>query len=227
MISMPRKSDTRRKKEVKMQAVTQHNEAITGIEEARKYAAAHRKYAGPMYGGLVKSIRRLGLPGHYLEMGAGPGFLAVMLAERLPAIEITTVDLSPGMVTIAGELIREKKLENRIHCLQGDSGDERFLEKLGAFNLVYTAFSLHHWKEPEKALRNLWRSVQPGGALCILDFRRIGWICSLPVGWRELEPMREAYTTKEVAAMFRRMGIRDYQSKIPFPYLFQIITVRK
>jgi ubiquinone/menaquinone biosynthesis C-methylase UbiE len=210
-----------------MQAVKSHDEAITGIERARDYAAAHRKYAGLMYGGLVKSIKRLNLPGRYLEMGAGPGFLAVMLAERLPAVEITAVDLSPDMATIAGELIREKKLESRIHYLQGDAGDERLPEKLGAFDLVYTTFSLHHWKEPEKALRNLWKSVRPGGALYILDFRKIGWLCSLPVKWQELESMREAYTPKEVSAMFREMGISDSRITTPFPYLFQIVVVRK
>lgn len=226
MTAMGGKNNAGRKKEIKMQAI-QHNEAITGTEVARKYAADHRKYTGLMYGGLLKSIGRLNIPGRYLEIGAGPGFLAVMLAESRPGIDITAIDLSPDMSEIAGEYIREKKLDDRIHYLIGDVGDERLTERLGMFNLVYTTFSLHHWKEPEKALRNLWRSICPGGALCILDFRRIEWLCSLPLKLRELESMKQAYTPKEITAMFRGMGIGDPLIKIPFPNLFQIITVSK
>lgn len=205
----------------------QHNEAITGTEKARLYAASHRKYTGMLYGSLVKTIRRLDLPGRYLEMGAGPGFLAVMLAEHQPDIEITAVDLSPDMLAVARELTQERKLESRIRYLLGDAGDEQLAERLSRFDLVYTAFSLHHWKEPEKSIRNLWNCVQPGGALCILDFRRIWWLCSLPVKWRELESIKASYTSKEIEAMFGRIGIAGFRIKTSFPYLFQIVVARK
>ena len=94
-----------------MSRETQHIEAITGMQEACRYAASHHKYSGLMYGSFIKSINKLGLSGRYLEMGAGPGFLAMMLADRRQDIEITAVDLSPDMVAVAGELIREKKLK--------------------------------------------------------------------------------------------------------------------
>jgi SAM-dependent methyltransferase len=210
-----------------MAEVNVQKEPITGIETVRDYAAGHRKYTGLMYGGLLKTIRKLNLSGRYLEMGAGPGFLAMLIAERQPDVRITAVDLSPDMATVAGEFIREKKLENRITYITGDAGDTQLPKKLGTFDLVYTAFSLHHWKEPEKALRNLWNTVRPGGTLCILDFRRIGWLCSLPVKWHELESMREAFTPQEIKAMLQRASITDIRIKTPFPFLLQIVTAGK
>lgn len=210
-----------------MAVETQRAEAITGMEEVRRYAEAHRKYAGLMYGSFVKNIRRLGRSGRYLEMGAGPGFLAVMLAEQIPHIDITAVDLSLDMIAVADEFIRKKKLEDRIHYIPGDAADEQLTEKLGTFDLVYTSFSLHHWKEPEKSILNLWKTVRTGGALCILDFHRIGWLCSLPVKLHELEEIRSSYTVKEIKTMFSKMGVAECRIKIPFPYLTQIVIVQK
>ena len=209
-----------------MASGTQRVEAITGKEEVRRYAA-HRRYSGLMFGSFIKTIEKLGLSGRYLEMGAGPGFLAIMLAERLPGIDITAVDLSPDMKDIAEEFIQEKKLEDRIHYILGDAGDEQLSEKQGMFDLVYTTFSMHHWKEPEKSIRNLWKAVRPGGALCILDIRRIGWLCSLPLKVHMLEEIRAAYTGKEIKAIFLEMGVADCQIKRPFPYFTQIVVVQK
>jgi len=199
----------------------EQEEAIGGMENARVYAASHRKYAGLMYGSLVKDIEGLNLSGRYLEMGAGPGYLAMMIAERKPDSEITAVDISSDMIAVAGEFIREKKLENRVHYIQGDVGDEQFMQKLGTFDLVYTTFSLHHWKDPDESIRNLWNAVRPGGALYILDFRRIGWLCSLPVRWREMESLRASYGSREVESIFQRTGLTDFRIKTSFPYLLQ------
>jgi ubiquinone/menaquinone biosynthesis C-methylase UbiE len=209
-----------------MTSETKHVEAITGKEEVRRYAS-HRRYSGLMFGSLIKTIKQLELSGRYLEMGAGPGFLAIMLAERLPSIDITAVDLSHDMKDVAEEFILEKKLEDRIHYILGDAANEQLSEKQGMFDLVYTTFSMHHWKEPEKSIRNLWKAVHPGGALCILDICRIGWLCSLPLKVHMLEEMRAAYTGKEIKTIFMEMGVADCQVKRPFPYFTQIVVARK
>ncbi len=201
--------------------------AIYGEEKARSYAESHRKYSGLMYGSFLKIVNKLKLKGRYLEMGAGAGLLATLIAELIPDVDITAVDLSPDMAAVAGEYIREKNQDKRIHYITGDAADERFLKEQGTFNLVYTSFSLHHWQEPEKSLRNLWNAVSKGGALCILDFRKIGWLCSSPLKWRELESMRASFSVKEMEALLHKSGIPGFRIKIPFPYLFQIAVARK
>lgn len=56
------------------------------------------------------------------------------------------------------------------------------------------------------------------GAPCILDFRRIGQLCSFPVKWRELESIKASYTSKEIENIFRRIGINDFRIEKSFPY---------
>jgi len=111
--------------------------------------------------------------------------------------------------------------------LVGNVEDEKMLQKLGKFNFVYSTFSLHHWKSPGSSIRNLWNTVEDGGMLHIYDFKRIGWLCSLPLKYREIESMRASYSPNEIKDILRKVGITDYRIKVPFHFLFQSVTARK
>ena len=201
--------------------------AITGIERARDYAERHKKYARLMYGDLLKTIKALNISGRCLDVGAGPGLLAVMIADEHPDITVTAIDISPDMAAVADDYIREKRLEDRINYVVGDAGDERLLEKLGKFDLVYSTFSLHHWQAPEESIRNLWKAVADNGILYLYDFRRIGWLCSLSSKIMEMKSMQASFTPSEISSLLKRIGVTIYSIKVPFPSLFQSIVARK
>jgi hypothetical protein len=59
----------------------QKEDDLWGKEKVHKYAEGHKKYAGLMYRGMVKRVGAIKSSGRFLEMGAGPGFLAVMMAQ--------------------------------------------------------------------------------------------------------------------------------------------------
>jgi 2-polyprenyl-3-methyl-5-hydroxy-6-metoxy-1,4-benzoquinol methylase len=207
--------------------VGQIGESISGIENARKYAKAHEKYARLMFGGTLKDIKASNISGSFLEMGAGPGLLAIMVARQNPEINITAIDLSPDMATVANEYISNNGLGNRIRYLVGNVNDERMLQELGKFDFVYSTFSLHDWEAPEDSIRNLWNAVKDNGVLYIHDFKRIGWLCSLPLKSGEIDSMRASHTPDEIRDIFYRIGITDYRIKTPFPFLCQSIIAHK
>ncbi len=211
-----------------MVSEVEHKEGeIWGVERARQYARGHKKYAGMMYGGIVKAVRSLKTTGRFLEMGAGPGFLSVMLAQEYPDITITAVDISSGMVEVGKEYIAENKLENRIDYLVGDVYDGEMVGGLGRFDFVFTSFSLHDWRPPDDALRNLWDAVGDGGVLYLHDFKRQGWLRFLPIDDEGFEAMKNAYTPDEIRAVLRKLGITDYSIKCRFPFIFQSVIARK
>jgi 2-polyprenyl-3-methyl-5-hydroxy-6-metoxy-1,4-benzoquinol methylase len=210
-----------------LRRIEQKEEAIGGIEEARKYAQAHRKYDGLMYRAFLKDLKALRISGNYLEIGAGPGFLAVMIAERNPDVSITAVDLSPEMVAVANEYINERKLQDRIHCVVGDVGDQDMMEGLGKFDLVYSTFSLHHWKDPEASIPNLWNAVKDNGILYIHDFKRVWWLCFLPLEGGEIVSIKASYTPKEIGVILQELGITNYKIKTLFPFFLQSIIACK
>jgi hypothetical protein len=86
---------------------------------------------------------------------------------------------------------------------------------------------MHNWKTPENSLRNLWNVVEDRGILYIYDFKRIGWLCSLPFKVRELEYMQVAYSPNEIRNIFRKGGIPDCRITTSFPFLFQSIIAHK
>jgi len=216
------------KREVKMsKRVARSQGAITGVESARDYAEKHKKYAKLMYGDLLKTIKALNISGRCLDVGAGPGLLATMIANQHPDITVTAIDLSPDMAVVAGDYIRESGLEDRVSYVVGDVGDEKLLKKLGKFDLVYSTFSLHHWEAPEESVRNIWKAVADNGILYLYDFKRIGWLCSLSLKMNEMKSMKAAFTPAEVSSMLKGVGVTDYSIKVPFPFLFLSIIARK
>lgn len=204
-----------------------HKEESTVTRSAKEYAEAHRKFANSQYGALLRDMKALNLSGQYLEVGAGPGFLAIMVAEDNPDVHITAVDISPDMAAVAKEYIEEKKLQDRIRYLVADATDGKTIEELGKFDLVYSAFSLHHWKDPGKAISNLWSAVRDNGVLYIQDFRRVWWLYYLPLSGGFMESVRASYTPSEIEAIFQKTGISEYEIKTQFPFLMQSIIARK
>jgi ubiquinone/menaquinone biosynthesis C-methylase UbiE len=202
-------------------------EAISDIDNARKYSGRHKKYASLMYRSILKDIKANHISGSYLEIGAGPGLLAVMVARQNPEVNITAIDVSPGMAMVANEYINKNGLENKIRYLVGDVNDEKMLQKLGKFNFVYSTFSMHDWKAPENSLRNLWNNVEDKGVLYIYDFKKIRWLCSLPLRGPEIESMRASYSPNEIRDIFRKIGITDCRITTSFPFLFQSIIAHK
>ena len=209
--------------------IESHEEAISGIENARQYAEMAKSPGNIMYGSFLDHIKSLGVEGgRYLEVGAGTGVLAAMIAEDNPDVHITAVEISSDMVTVAREYIEEEKLEDRIRFVAMDAADDVMMEELGEFDLVYSTLAMHHWKDAEKVIGNLLKAVGAGGVLFIHDLRRVWWLYYLPFrGSGFIASIRAAYMPDEIKTIFQRLGINRYEIKRRFPYFMHSIIVRK
>ena len=176
-----------------------------------------------LYRHLVKKLLALHITGTYPEIGAGPGLLATMLAEEDQDLSITAVDLSVQMANTAREYIRSCQLQDRINYIIGDVNSEDIIQKLGEFDLVYSTLSLHHWKEPEKSIKNLWQTVKDNGTLYICDFKRVWWLYYLPGA----NFIRASYNSGELREMLLGSGISNFKIKTLFPFCLQSIIASK
>lgn len=201
-----------------------HEEAITGTEDVKQYVEHVKKFK-IIYKGFLKTIKSLDIKGKYLEIGAGPGILTAIVAEDNPEVNITAVDISSDMVTLAQEYCNEKKLQDRIHFIIGDASNEATIKNLGKFDLVYCTFTMHHWKNPEKVISNLLKAVTERGTLFIYDLRRVWWLYYLPLrksGF--INSIRAAYVPGEIRILFQKLGIAQYEIKKVFPIMQSIIV---
>jgi SAM-dependent methyltransferase len=96
-----------------------------------------------------------------LEVGCGPGHLARRLARH--GLKVTGVDLDPAMVARAraGAGRRGDAGHPRLAFLVGDAAALAFPD--GAFDLVVSTLSVHHWADPAAGLAEVGRVLRPGG----------------------------------------------------------------
>jgi 2-polyprenyl-3-methyl-5-hydroxy-6-metoxy-1,4-benzoquinol methylase len=201
--------------------IAHKEEQIRGTENSRRYEEAHREPAKIVFRALQKEIKGLMPSGAYLEVGAGPGNLAAMIAEGNPGVHITAVDISPDMVAVAKSHIEEKNLQDNVHCAVADAKDAVAIESLGQFDLVYSAFSLHHWKDPGGCIGNLWNALKSDGILYIYDLKRVWWLYFLPFTNGFIESVRASYIPDEIERFFQNRGIIHYKITTLFPFFMQ------
>ena len=142
---------------------------------------------------VASEITSLLSSGSVLDVGTGPGHLLVEVARRHPNLKLVGLDLSRKMLRIAKELTeqdgkvrvsiteaRSQKPEVRtplssvlcplsIRLVRADVRNIPFSD--GAFDLVVSTLSIHHWHDPVRGIQECLRVTAPGGHCWIYDLR--------------------------------------------------------
>jgi SAM-dependent methyltransferase len=112
--------------------------------------------------------------GNLLEVGSGPGQLAVRLAREAPGMTLTGVDISNAMVERAARRAAGAGLSERVRFKVGDVAAMPLPD--GEFDGVVSTLSLHHWPEPTHGLAEIHRVLKPGGEARIYDLAHWLWL---------------------------------------------------
>lgn len=197
----------RQKKDLAMEGMT-----------ARWYNKNSRKHRmGEMkeYAKLVELDLQLGAA--VLEVAPGPGYLSIELA-RHGKYKVIGVDISKTFVGMARENAREAGVE--VDFRQGSASDLQFPE--ASFDAIVCTAAFKNFREPERALSEMYRVLKPRGTVLIVDMNRNatdGQIGELTSKMKGLEALfvkftfkyflrKGAYTKGEFEAMFARMNWR-------------------
>ena len=111
--------------------------------------------------------------GKLLEIGSGPGRVAVRLARKAPGIMLTGVDISDAMVERAARRAAGAGLSERVRFEVGDVAVLPLSD--GEFDGVVSTLSLHHWPDPARGLAEIHRLLKPGGEARIYDLAHWLW----------------------------------------------------
>jgi ubiquinone/menaquinone biosynthesis C-methylase UbiE len=102
-----------------------------------------------------------------LEVASGPGYLAIELA-KLGKFKIIGLDISKDFVEIARRNAKEAGAQ--VEFWQGSVADISFPDNMFDFIICTAAFK--NFKEPFKALSQMYRVLRSGGAALIIDMNR-------------------------------------------------------
>ena len=101
-----------------------------------------------------------------LEIGAGPGSLAVELAKRMPRSQVYCVDPSKAMIAIGLKKIRKRGLNNARYLL----GSSRYVPLKLKFDVIFSTLSFHHWKDKSGSIAYLTKLLNPNGSILIYEY---------------------------------------------------------
>lgn len=151
--------------------------------------------------------------GRVLDVGTGPAHLLVEIGRHNPDLRLVGVDLSRPMLRAARAVMREETTARAAAEKAGEPaapdglGAGRRLARLvradvrnlpfcdGAFDLVVSTLSLHHWRDPARGIQECVRVTAPGGQCWIYDLRADapasahahlatgGWLRRTVLGW--------------------------------------------
>jgi ubiquinone/menaquinone biosynthesis C-methylase UbiE len=144
-------------------------EIMDGEAEAAAYARADFSDSNHAYvADVVRSFPdRLA---QVVDLGCGPGDIAIRLSGVAPSTRITGVDGSAAMLAIARQALRAAGLEAKVSFLEGRLPGVAL--PAGSFDLVLSKDMLHHLPDPQVLWSEVKRLGRPGAAVCVMDLCR-------------------------------------------------------
>lgn len=105
-------------------------------------------------------------PKTVLDIATGTGDLAILMTNTT-AEEIIGLDISAGMLEVGKKKIAEKKLDNKIQMVLGDSENIPYPDNY--FDAITVAFGVRNFETLEKGLAEILRVLKPNGVFVILE----------------------------------------------------------
>lgn len=148
-----------------------------------------------------------------LDVACGGGNVVCAFAGTVR--HATGIDMTPAMLERARVVAKEKKLDN----VSWDQGQATALPYPdGAFTIVVTRFSFHHFIEPLAVLQEMVRVCAPGGRVLVADMHT-STDSAKGAEFNRMELLRDpshvrALPVAELKALFPAAGLPD--AKITF-----------
>jgi ubiquinone/menaquinone biosynthesis C-methylase UbiE len=215
------------------------SEAIARLADARRYSQVMSKgLVQYEYRRLAQDVVNIGVPpeGQVLDIGTGPGFVAIHIARLLQGsgCRVVGLDLSEAMLRVAAENAAREGLNSALSWREGDAEAMPFDD--GSFDFVVSSGSLHHWEDPVRVFDEIARVLKDNGACIVRDSKRLRhWVprlfawaigMTIPPDFRVhyWNSIRSSYTSAELRDMLERSRLGGWRIAEDF---MDVMTVKE
>jgi ubiquinone/menaquinone biosynthesis C-methylase UbiE len=177
------------------------------------------------YRRLARDVVEMDVPpgGRVLDVGTGPGFVAIEVARLLRGNgrEVVGLDLSTAMLTVAAENAGREGLNGALTWREGDAKTMPFEDD--EFDIVVSSGSLHHWEDPLQVFDEVARVLKDDGGCIIRDSKRLqrwaprlfAWAIGMTIPpdfrvhyWNSI---KSSYTTAELESILERSQLTGWR----------------
>jgi ubiquinone/menaquinone biosynthesis C-methylase UbiE len=180
-------------------------------ERARKYSRESGKWMQNIAQSFISIVENWNvICGRVLDVGTGPGSLAVEFAKKIPGVEVVGLDLSDIVLAVAQENARRNDVSSQVFFKKGDAEDMPF--KNDTFDLIISSNTLHLLQNPVRMFDEVQRVLNSDGKFIISDFRRslLGIFTA---------HIRASYSPDEVTNLLNQSELLNWEVKNSFLWL--------
>ncbi len=105
--------------------------------------------------------------GTLLDIGTGPARLLLKLHQQSPGMRLVGIDSSAAMIKQAKQNVAQAGMSEFIEVKEGSAGHIPFPDQ--SFDIVVSTVSMHHWKQPEACLNEVYRVLKNNSFALIYD----------------------------------------------------------
>ena len=145
-----------------------------------------------------------------LDVAGGTGDIALrVIGASGPNASAVICDISPEMLAVGQRRVRDAGLDDRITCVEGNAETLPFADS--SFDAYTIAFGIRNVTHIDRALREAYRVLRPGGRFLCLEFSE----CQVPV----LDRLYDFHSFEVIP----RLGKLTAGAAEPYEYLVESI----
>ncbi len=148
---------------------TPEPELMDDVAQAKAYAEADFSRENQDFVNLFREYFPDWTAGHVIDLGCGPADIPIRFARSYLGAQITAVDASGPMISLAEKAVKEAGLADRIR-LRRERFQQLTLDEPGDAALSNSL--LHHLPNPLQFWYRLKQLVKPGSAVLVMDLLR-------------------------------------------------------
>lgn len=148
-------------------------ELMDDLEQARAYAEADFEEPNRLFVDLFRTrFPDWEGQGAILDLGCGPGDIALRLARAYPACDVTGLDGSEAMLKFARQALSGSGLEDRVRFVRGMLPGAQLPRP--RYQAVISNSLLHHLHDPDVLWSTIREVAGPDAPVLVMDLMRPG-----------------------------------------------------
>ncbi len=142
--------------------------SIPGFPEGRRSLTAYAYHFGP--GVAYQPAHRFIAAdidlqeGVWLDIGCGPGWLAIFAGSGKPELDVIGIDTSKTMISLA-----EDNKQGRLNVTFREMDAREVVYPAATFDVVTAVQTAHHWEDPAAIFTEAHRVLKPGGKMYVYE----------------------------------------------------------